>query len=50
MKEETTKVKNEQPKKPYVKPEVAKHTAASVVVGSCNSYASSTTSSGDYWY
>ena len=34
-------------KKPYVKPAVAKHTAASVIVGSgCNDYTSTVSSNG----
>lgn len=41
-------------KKPYVKPEVVKHTAAALVVGSdddgCNRYASRTNKGGDYYY
>jgi hypothetical protein len=50
IKKESKKTKNATPKKKiYVKPTVAKHTAASVVVGSCGMYVSSS-SGGDYWY
>jgi len=37
-------------KKEYVKPTVVKHTAASVVVGSCNTYSSNTDNGGNYYY
>jgi hypothetical protein len=50
MKKETKKTTNEKPKgKPYVKPTVVKHTAASVVVGSCSTYIT-TGMNGEYWY
>jgi hypothetical protein len=50
MEKDSKREKKERVKsKVYVKPRVVKHTAASLVVGSCNSY-SSRSSGNTYYY